>query len=247
MLTVVEPRVEAQEFYKSSLELLNENKVPYLLGGGFALYQYTGIVRDTKDMDIFCKPAEYPKILKLFAEYGYETQVYDVRWLAKVHRNNHYIDVIFNTVNNICTVDDKWYENATDAEVFGVPVKIIPAEELVWCKLYVQNRERYDGSDLNHIILKRGAQLDWKQVLNRIDPHWHLLLMQLLQFQFVYPSEYRNIVPDWLFHELLNRAKEQYDLPAPYEKVCRGPIIDNTQYEVDIKDWNYKSYTIMTV
>jgi predicted nucleotidyltransferase len=247
MLKIVEPRVEAQEFYKSSLELLNDNNISFLLGGGFALYHYTGIVRDTKDMDIFCKPSEFPRILKLFADHGYETQVYDVRWLAKVHRDNHYIDVIFNTVNNICTVDDAWYENASPSRVFGVPVKIIPAEELVWCKLYVQNRERYDGSDINHILLKRGRQLNWNRILSRIDPHWHLLLMQILQFQFVYPSEYRDIVPDWLFHELIRRANEQYDLPAPYEKVCRGPVIDNTQYEVDIKDWNYKSYTIMTV
>lgn len=246
-MKVVEPRVEAQEFYRSSLELLTENNVPFMLGGGFALYHYTGIIRDVKDMDIFCKPSEYPRILKLFADYGYDTQVYDVRWLAKVHRDENYIDLIFNTVNNICTVDDQWYENAPTAEVYGVPVNIIPAEELVWCKLYVQNRERYDGSDINHIILKKGGQLNWKRLLNRIDPHWHLLLMQLLQFQFVYPSEYRNIVPDWLFHELIERAKEQYDLPAPFEKVCRGPIIDNTQYEVDIKDWNYKSCTIKTV
>jgi hypothetical protein len=247
MLKIVEPRVEAQEFYKSSLELLNENNIPYMLGGGFALYHYTGIVRDTKDMDIFCKPSEYPRALKLFADHGYETQVYDVRWLAKVHRNDHYIDVIFNTANNICTVDDAWYENSSPSQVFGVPVKIIPAEELVWCKLFVQNRERYDGSDINHIILKRGGQLNWNRLLSRIDPHWHLLLMQILQFQFVYPSEYRDIVPEWLFRELIKRANEQYDLPSPYEKVCRGPIIDNTQYEVDIKDWNYKSYTIMTV
>ena len=247
MLKIVEPRVEALEFYKSSLELLNENNIPYMLGGGFAFYHYTGIVRDTKDMDIFCKPSEYPRILKLFADHGYETQVYDVRWLAKVHRDNHYIDVIFNTVNNICTVDDAWYENAPASQVFGVPVKMIPAEELVWCKLYVQNRERYDGSDINHILLKSGRQLNWNRLLSRIDPHWHLLLMQILQFQFVYPSEYRDIIPEWLYRELIKRADEQYDLPSPYEKVCRGPVIDNTQYEVDIKDWNYKSYTIMTV
>ena len=247
MLKIVEPRVEAQEFYQSSLELLLENNINFMIGGGFALYHYTGIVRDTKDMDIFCKPSEYPKILKLFADHGYETQVYDVRWLAKVHRDEHYIDVIFNTVNNICLVDDAWYDNAPHSEVFGVPVKIVPAVELVWCKLYVQNRERYDGSDINHILLKQGRKLDWKRLLSRIDPHWHLLLMQLLQFQFVYPSEYRDIIPEWLFKELMRRAQEQYDLPAPYEKVCRGPVIDNTQYEIDIKDWNYKSCTIMTV
>lgn len=247
MLKIVEPRVEAQQFYKSSLELLQENEIDFMLGGGFALYHYTGISRDTKDMDIFCKPADYPKILKLFADHGYETQVYDVRWLAKVHRDEFYIDVIFNTVNNICLVDDAWFANASSSEVLGVPVKIISAVELVWCKLYVQNRERYDGSDINHIILKYGHKLDWKRLLSRIDPHWHLLLMQLLQFQFVYPSEYRDIIPDWLFHELIKRAQLQYELPPPYEKVCRGPIIDNTQYEVDIKDWNYKSCTIMTV
>jgi hypothetical protein len=144
-------------------------------------------------------------------------------------------------------VDDAWYENSVESMVYGVPVKIIPAEELIWCKLYVQNRERFDGSDINHIILKHGKELNWKRLLSRIDPHWHLLLMQLLQFQFVYPSEYRDIIPEWLFEELIRRAQEQYHLPSPYEKVCRGPIIDNTQYEVDIKEWNYKSYTIMTV
>src|ERR1043165_2181442 len=245
MLKVVEPRTEAQDFYKASLELLNESNMPFMLGGGFALYYYTGIIRDIKDMDIFCKPSQYPQLLKLFAEHGYETQMYDVRWLAKVFRGDYYIDVIFNTANSICVVDDAWFENASESVVYGVPVKIIPPEELIWCKLYVQNRERFDGSDINHIILKQGTRLDWKRLLSRIDPHWHLLLMQLLQFQFVYPSDYRDIVPDWLFHELIQRAQDQYELPAPFEKVCRGPIIDNSQYEVDIKEWHYKSYTIM--
>lgn len=246
MLTVVESKTEAQDFYKASLQLLVENKISFMLGGGFALYYYTGVNRDMKDLDLFCKSSEYPRLLKLFAENGYETEMYDVRWLAKVHRNGHYIDIIFNTVNNICVVDDAWFDHAVDAEVFDVPVKIMPPEELVWCKLFVQNRERYDGADINHILLKYGKKLNWNRLLSRIDPYWHLLLMQILQFQFVYPSDYRDIVPDWIFHELIKRAQEQYHLPPPFEKVCRGPVIDNTQYEVDIKDWNYKSYTIKT-
>lgn len=247
MLKVVELRTDAEDFYRSALELLVENKAPFMLGGGFALYHYTGISRDTKDMDIFCKPSDYTAMLRLFADHGYETEMYDVRWLAKVHNHQQYIDIIFNTVNNICIVDDAWLENASDTEVYGVPVKIIPPEELVWCKLFVQNRERYDGADVNHIFLKHGEHINWKRLLSRIDPYWHLLLMQILQFQFVYPSEYRQVIPDWLFEELMRRAQEQYHLPAPFEKVCRGPIIDNSQYEVDVKDWNYKSCTIKTV
>jgi hypothetical protein len=239
-------KAEAQEFYLDIIRLLNKNGLQYMLGGGFAMFNYTGIVRDSKDLDLFCKPSVYSRILKLAAENGYQTEHTDVRWLAKIHKNGHYIDIIFATVNNICTVDDSWYEYAMDGEYDGVPVKFLPAVELVWCKLYVQNRERYDGSDINHILLKQGKELDWKRLLFRMDQHWHLMLAQLLIFQFVYPADYREIIPQWLFDELIERAKEQYDIPAALEKVCRGPVIDQTQYEVDIKLWNYKVSTIKT-
>ena len=238
--------IEAYIFYKEAIELLNLNKIPFLVGGGIAMSQYTGIQKDRKDLDIFCKPTEFPTILKFFADQGYQTELTDVRWLAKVFKEEHYIDIIFDTVNNICRVDDSWYDNATDGSFEGVPVKLVPAEELVWCKLYVQNRERHDSADVNHIILKYGKNLDWKRVLFRMDPHWHLLLAQLLIFQFVYPSDYHDIIPEPMFKELLRRAEEQYQLPASQEKVCRGPVIDQTQYSIDIKEWDYKVSTIKT-
>jgi hypothetical protein len=247
MVVTEQQKKEAHAFYKESLDLLEESGSNFMLGGAFALFQYTGIYRDTKDLDVFCKPNEYTQILKYFAEKGYETQLYDVRWIAKIFKGEYFIDVIFNSVNNICTVDDTWYENATEGEFVGKKVKFLPAEELLWCKIYVQNRERYDGADVNHLILKWGEKMDWKRVLFRLDPHWHLLLAQLLSFQFVYPSEFHQKIPRWLFDELIDRAKSQYELPPPFEKVCRGPMIDNTQYELDVKEWNYKAYTIKTV
>jgi hypothetical protein len=247
MVTTEQQKQEAYAFYKEALQLLNESGSNYMLGGGFAMYHYTGMYRDTKDLDIFCKPSEYPKIMKYFAEKGYKTEMTDVRWLAKIFKDDYFIDIIFDTVNNICRVDDTWYDHAPEAEFVGEKVKMLPAEELVWCKIYVQNRERYDGADVNHILLKWGKNIDWKRLLFRLDQHWHLLLQQIINFQFVYPSEYRDIVPKWLFDELISRAQEQYDLPAPVENVCRGPVIDQTQYETDIKQWNYKVSTIKTV
>jgi hypothetical protein len=68
------------------------------------------------------------------------------------------------------------------------------------------------------------------------------LLAQILNFQFVYPSD-KGIVPSWLFKELLQLAEKQFDLPPPVTKVCLGPLIDYTNYEIDIKEWNYKSLT----
>lgn len=247
MVVTEEQRQEAHAFYREALELLNESGAEFMLGGAFCMFHYTGIYRDTKDLDIFCKATEYPKILKFFADLGYKTELTDVRWLAKVFKGDYFIDIIFDTVNNICRVDDTWYQHAVVDEFVGCKVKLLPPEELIFCKIYVQNRERYDGADVNHVLLKQGKNLDWKRLLQRMDPHWHLLLAQLIVFQFVYPSEYQEIIPKWLFDELMKRAQEQYDLPSAVERVCRGPIIDQTQYQIDIKDWDYKVCTIKTV
>lgn len=247
MLTTEKEKRESTEFYKEALEMLNASGCQYMLGGAFAMFQYTGIFRDTKDLDIFCKSSEYPKILKYFSSQGYKTELTDVRWLAKIFHGEYFIDIIFDTVSNICTVDDSWYERASTGYFADVPVKFIPVEELIWCKIYVQNRERNDNADINHILLKYGRNVDWNQLLFRLDTHWHLLLAQILIFQFVYPADFHEIIPKWLFDELMKRANEQYELPPPLEKVCRGPLIDQTQYQVDIKEWDYKSYTIKTV
>jgi hypothetical protein len=237
---------ESEVFYTEALHILQEADVPFMLGGAFALFHYTGLHRDTKDLDVFLKAADYPAVLKLFADKGYEVVQHDVRWLAKIYKGDYFIDLIYNSVNNICMVDDSWFHYSQEATLFGLKLKLLSAEELIWCKSFVWNRERFDGADINHIILKYGKQLDWKHLLARLDPHWHLLLAHLLMFQFVYPSDYRDIIPAWLFDELISRAQDQYTMPPPLINVCRGPMIDNTQYAIDIKEWDYKSYTIMT-
>ncbi|RYZ54752.1 MAG: hypothetical protein EOP49_04425 [Sphingobacteriales bacterium] len=247
MISTEEDKAAAQAFYREAITMLYETGADFMLGGAFAMFHYTGLYRDTKDLDVFCKSTDIPKIMKYFAEKGYKTEWHDIRWIAKIFKGEFFIDLIYDTVNNICRVDDTWLAHASEGEFAGMQVKFLPAEELIWCKSYVWNRERYDGADVNHIILKHGTKLDWKRLLQRMDPHWHLFLAELLMFQFVYPSDYQEIIPKWLFDELISRANDQYLLPSPKERVCRGPIVDNTQYSVDVKEWDYKSYTIKTV
>ena len=55
-------------FYGSILSLLNRRKIPYLVGGAFAVNSYTGMNRNTKDVDIFCRAGDYPRILKAAAD-----------------------------------------------------------------------------------------------------------------------------------------------------------------------------------
>lgn len=235
---------EEYEFYKKALALMLENNMSFLLGGAFAVFHYTGVHRTTKDMDVFCVAEEYPKILKLFSDKGYRIEVTDTRWLAKIFDGEYFIDIIFSTPNNICRVDDHWFQYAVNGEAMGLKVLFVAPEDIIWCKTYVQGRNRYDGSDVLHLFLKYGKQLDWQRLLSLLDQHWHLLLSFIILFQFVYPADYREIIPRWLFDELMQRARQQYDLPPPVKEVCLGPLIDQHQYTIDIQEWNYKASTL---
>jgi hypothetical protein len=235
---------ESRHFYKKALQLLKESGADFMLGGAFAVFHYTGIYRDTKDLDIFCKAETYPKILKFFGERGYRTELTDIRWLAKVFEEDYFIDIIFDTPNNICRVDDSWFQFAVPADILEEKVLLVSPEDLIWCKSYVQNRYRYDGADINHIMLKYGSHINWSRILSRMDQHWHLLLAIIIQFQFIYPADYRDIIPRWLFDELMERGFRQYELPAAARAVCLGPLIDQEQYAIDIREWNYKATTL---
>src|SRR6185437_15910983 len=93
------PDQEAEAFYRESLKLLAESGVPFLLSGTYAVSAYTGIQRPTKDLDVFCRPGDYPKILAFFQDKGFKTEVEDERWIAKVRHGERFFDVIFNMSN----------------------------------------------------------------------------------------------------------------------------------------------------
>ena len=68
---------ESQAFYMDSLRELSGSGIPFLLAGTFALSAYTGISRQTKDLDIFCKAGDFPRILARFKSLGCAIEVED--------------------------------------------------------------------------------------------------------------------------------------------------------------------------
>jgi hypothetical protein len=201
--------------------------------------EYAGIFRDTKDLDVFCRPADVRRILRVLGRAGYRTEVTDPVWLAKAFHGDHFVDVIFCSGNCLCGVDDTWFRHARDVRLFGYEVRLIPPEELIWSKAYVQNRERYDGADIAHILRRQSAALDWQRLLERMEPDWEVLLMHALNFRYVYPSE-REAVPRWLMLDLWSRVERQLRDPAPRARVSRGPLLAPRDYEIDILEWGYR-------
>lgn len=229
----------AEHFYRTALNHLAEGGVPFMVGGAYALREYAGIVRDTKDLDIFCKPDDHPGILGLLISAGYQTEVTYPNWLAKAFHRDHFVDIIFSSGNSVCRVDETWFRHSRRSTMFGVPVQLIPPEEMIWSKAYVQDRGRFDGADIAHILLRQSETLDWHRLLVRAGSDSEVLLAHLINFRFIYPSE-RDVVPEWVMRELWSRIERQLEDPPLAERICRGPLLTPYDYEVDVKEWGYR-------
>jgi hypothetical protein len=230
---------ETRAFYQRTLAALNAAKVPYLVGGAYALARYTGIERHTKDLDVFVRRSDCPRLLRALTRAGCRTDLTFPHWLAKAFCGDDYVDVIFSSGNGVAAVDDLWFVHAVPGEIFDVPTRLCPPEEMIWSKAFIMERERFDGADVIHLLRARAEELDWARLLARFDRQWRVLLSHLTLFGFVYPAE-RTRIPASVMRELLGRLDSELEGPGPDEPVCQGTILSRAQYRVDIQQWGYK-------
>jgi hypothetical protein len=212
-----------------ALRALCDDGVSCLVGGAYAFFEYTGIFRDTKDLDVFLRRQELERAFASLERAGFRTELLDPVWLGKGFRGEFFVDVIFSSGNGLAVVDDLWFAHARRGEVMGLPVLLAPAEEIIWSKAFVCERERFDGHDIAHLVRACGEALDWRRLLARFDSHWEVLFSHLVLYRFAFPSE-RTKVPDWVMRELLRRTWEGMARGDWERRVCRGPLVSKTQY-----------------
>ena len=225
-------------FYGEVLRLLAKSGYPFLLSGTNALSCYTGIERPTKDVDVFATAGDALRILAFFKEHGFGVEVVDERWLARITRGELFVDVIYNMPTVSVHVTEDWFKDAPTSRLHGVEVRLVPPTEYIWSKIFLQDHHRYDGADVAHMILKRHDAIDWKRLLRHMELYWEVLLMALLNFRFIYPSE-RDVIPKWVLDELIGRLQAQAAMPPPGRKVCRGRILSPRDYAVDVAEWGF--------
>ena len=225
-------------FYREILDGLDEAGVPFLIGGAFGLFHYTGIHRDTKDLDIFVKPEDCARAMDAAARRGYESRVQAPHWLAKVTHDGGLVDFIFSSGNGLARVDDEWFAHAREGTIAGRTVRVVPAEEMVWSKAFIMERHRYDGADVAHVLRWSGAGMDWHRLLRRFETHWHVLLSHVVLYLYIYPMD-RESVPTWVLRELTRRTLDERERPPAHDAVCRGTFLSNFQYVQDLDRHGY--------
>ncbi len=228
----------SERFYRRAMHLLREHEIPFLLGGAYALCVYTGLTRHTKDIDFFLRTSDVDRTLALFEQHGFLVEKTFPHWLAKIHCGENFADLIYASGNGLCEVDGSWFERAQAEEFLGQPVKVLAPEEIIWMKGFVQERERFDGADIVHLIQSCAEGIDWNRLRDRFGRDWRVLYGHLVFFGYVFPSE-RHRVPLQLLREMGQRL-EMEGITQSAEKICRGTLLSRAQYLPDVNERGYR-------
>lgn len=224
--------------YREALETLNASGIPFIVSGLYAVYEYTGIYRETKDLDLFFAPADVVPAAEVLRDAGFRTELAQVHWLGKAFKDDVQIDLIYGIGNGLFLIDEGWYRHARPGLLAATPVRIAPPEELIFHRLFISERHRWDMSDVAHLILMRGQELDWERLVDRTGDHWRLLLAQIVLFDYVYPG-YRDRVPEDIRDRLLDRGRSD---PQPLDdpQAFRGTLLSRFSFAIDVNEWGLR-------
>jgi len=181
--------------YRRAIETLRSAGVPFLLGGGFALATFTGWWRDTKDIDFYVRPQDRFTVIRAlnragFSDY-YRRLKYDRKWIYRSIRSNVIVDIIWAMANQRAQVDDLWFKGAGSVHIRGEEVHVIPKEELLWCKLYIMQRDHCDWTDVFNLVYAQGRHIDWGHLFNRLGEDTPVLKAMLTMYGWLCPKSAR--------------------------------------------------------
>jgi hypothetical protein len=230
----MKPRLDAKTaaIFRKALHAMITADSPFIVAGAFAVNHYTGIWRNTKDLDLFVRPGDADAALAVLEGAGFDAYVQERHWLGKARLEDAVVDVIWGGGNWATSVDDHWFEHAEPGKVLGIDVPMAPAQDIILSKAYVAGRERYDGADISHLIRARGHHFDWDDLVRRFGDHWPLLLHYMILYRFVYP-EAREHVPVDVIRELASRLGTADEIADGL--AFRGLLVDRYAYLHDLR------------
>jgi Uncharacterised nucleotidyltransferase len=208
------------------LKAMEQAGFPFMIAGAFALHAYTGLWRNTKDMDLVVLPRDREAACMALRRAGmsdyYEVQPYDREWIFRSHEGDEIVDVIWRLANKVDDVNEGWFEHAPAGTFAGHCVRFVPPEELIWMKLFVLQPERCDWPDIINLIRGTEGRIDWGHLLALVGAHWRLLRAVVEIFDWLCPRE-REFIPASFRRELARRERRDADRDAE----CRNVLLDS--------------------
>jgi|GEM_PF-337614 hypothetical protein len=191
--------------YRLAIETARAEGIRFLLGGGFSLAIYTGRWRNTKDIDFYILPRDRDPMIAALSKAGFvdyfDQLPYDPGWIYRSTREGIIVDIIWSMANRRAEVDELWFERAQSTRIREEATEIVPPEELLWCKLYILQRDHSDWTDIFNLLYTVGPLLDWEHLFRRVGPDLPLLRSAVGVFLWLCPNRARAL-PDRVFEML---------------------------------------------
>jgi hypothetical protein len=171
--------------------------VRFAVGGAFATALYTGQLRNTKDFDFYILPADIERMKRAMAAAGlqdyYEQLPYDPSWIYRGSHGDIIVDAIWAMANHRASVDERWVTQGPEVTIRGELLRALPAEELIWSKLYVLQRERCDWGDVFNLMEAQAEAMRWNHLVDRMGEDIPLLAGALAVFSWLAPHRVSSI------------------------------------------------------
>jgi hypothetical protein len=212
--------------YREVIAAAQELKIPFALGGAFAVATYTGYWRNTKDLDLYVLPEHRDEMIGVLSALGltdyFEQLPYDRWWIYRGVKEDTIVDIIWAMANHRAEIDELWI-SGPQVEVRGCKVKVLPVEALLWDKVYIMQRDRCDWPDVLNLLYFAGAEVDWEYLLCRMGEDSALMAGALSVFRWVSPGR-AQLLPRWLWERL--GLPPMADAPMPQIEKRRADLLD---------------------
>jgi predicted nucleotidyltransferase len=155
---------ELLETLKRSSAALREAGVPFVLGGGVAIWARGGPETE-HDLDFFVKPEDADRALQVLAEVGFRPEKPPEAWLYKAWDDGVLVDLIFDPTG--VTIDDAFIEGAAETEVHAVRMRVLQPEDVLVTKLLALTEQEPEFGGALEIARSLREQIDWDEVRER--------------------------------------------------------------------------------
>jgi putative nucleotidyltransferase-like protein len=146
---------------KKAAAALRDAEVPYLLGGGFAIWAHGGSESD-HDIDFVVKPQDADRGLEALAEVGLRPERPPEEWLYKAYDGDILVDLIFAPAG--LAVDDELISRGNELEVQAQLMPVMRPDDVLVTKLMAMTEHALSYESCLEIARSLREQIDWDYV-----------------------------------------------------------------------------------